>query len=97
LPDTLHLSHISGIAQLRPQFHHIDAKSQLVKEKAARKSTTTEAAARLNEPRLVQQSARTAVDDEEINIAKTVAFLRSTSEEKWTKMKYHDDEVCLTV
>lgn len=90
--DQLHLSHINGVAQLRPQFHHIDARSQLTKERHARERAAAEPA-RMNEPRLVQQMARTAADDEEINIAKTSAFLSKASEEKWIPLEYHDDDV----
>jgi DNA-directed RNA polymerase-3 subunit RPC5 len=91
--DQLHLSHVSGTSQMRPQFHHIDARNQLAKERATRKTVgTTAAAARLNEPRLVQQSARNAADVEEINIKNTENFLTRASEEKWVKQRYHDAE-----
>jgi hypothetical protein len=46
----------------------------------------------MNEPRLVQQSARTAADDEEINVARTAAFLTEASEEQWEKQTYRDEE-----
>lgn len=92
--DQLHLSQVNGVAQLRPQFHHIDARAQLSKARQARERAANEPV-RMNEPRLVQQMARTAADDEEINIAQTSAFLSKASEEKWIPLQYHDDEVSL--
>jgi len=89
----LHLSHITGVVQMRPQFHHIDAKAQLAKAKLARERAVNEPA-RMNEPRLVQQTAKSAGDDVELNVAKTNAFLTAASEEPWIQLKYFDDEVC---
>jgi hypothetical protein len=48
---------------------------------------------RAAEPRLVQQTARTAADDEELNIAKTSAFLTTASEEKWMRLQFQDEDV----
>jgi DNA-directed RNA polymerase III subunit RPC5 len=90
--EELHLSHIEGVAQMRPQFHHIDAKSQLAKAKSARDRPGNESA-RFNEPRLIQQTARTAGDGEEINIAKTSEYLTAASEEHWLRLKYNDEDV----
>jgi hypothetical protein len=43
---------------------------------------------------MVQQTARTngGADDEELNIAKTAAFLSAASEEMWVRMPYCDEE-----
>src|ERR1700748_127186 len=91
-PAELHLSHITGVVQMRPQFHHIDAKAQLAKARQARDRAANEPA-RMNESRIVQQSARTAADDEELNIAETSAVLTATSEKPWISLKYYDEEV----
>ena len=48
---------------------------------------------RSTEPRLVQQIARTAADDEELNIAKTSAFLTAASEEHWMRLQFKDEDV----
>jgi DNA-directed RNA polymerase-3 subunit RPC5 len=90
--DELHLSPVTGSVQMRPQFHHIDARSQMAKARHARERAMHEAP-RATEPRLVQQSARTALDDEELNIAKTSAFLTTASEEHWMKLQVCDEDV----
>lgn len=90
--DELHLSPVTGSVQMRPQFHHIDARSQMAKVRYARERAIHEAP-RPTEPRLVQQSARTAADDEELNIAKTSAFLTTASEEHWLRLQVCDEDV----
>jgi DNA-directed RNA polymerase III subunit RPC5 len=92
LVEELHLSPITGVIQMRPQFHHLDAKAQLAKARQARDRAANEPA-RATESRIVQQSARTAADDEELNIAKTSAFLTNASEESWIPLDYHDEDV----
>jgi DNA-directed RNA polymerase-3 subunit RPC5 len=77
---------------MRPQFHHIDARAQMAKAKHARDRAVHEPP-RATEPRLVNQSARTAADDEELNIAKTSAFLTAASEERWMKLQFRDEDV----
>jgi hypothetical protein len=77
---------------MRPQYHHIDAKSQLAKAMSARDRPGNESA-RLNEPRLIQQTARTAADGEEINMAMTSEYLTAASEEPWLRLQYNDEDV----
>jgi DNA-directed RNA polymerase III subunit RPC5 len=79
---------------MRPQFHHLDAKAQLEKARVSRDRAANEST-RINEPRLVHQSAKSVVDDEELNIARTAAFLTNASEEHWIPLKYVDQEVRL--
>jgi hypothetical protein len=74
---------------MRPQYHHIDAKRQLAKANSARGNES----ARHNEPRLIQQTARTAADGEEINIRQTSEYLTSASEEPWLRLRHNDEDV----
>jgi len=73
---------------MRPQYHHIDAKIQLAKAASARGTES----ARLNEPRLIQQTAKTAADGVEINIAHTSEYLTRASEESWLRLKHKDED-----
>lgn len=77
---------------MRPQYHHVDAKTQLAKALSARDRPGNESA-RFNEPRLIQQTARTTADGEEINIAMTSKFLTDASEEHWIRLNHHDENV----
>jgi len=77
---------------MRPQFHHIDAQTRQSRDRE-RSTATMPDSARSHEPRMVQQTARTAgAEDEELNIAKTAAFLSAASEEQWTRLEYRDEE-----
>jgi hypothetical protein len=87
--EELHLKRLEGVVQMRPQYHHIDAKIQVAKATSARGNES----ARLNEPRLIQQTARTAADGVEINIAQTSKYLTSASEEPWLRLKHKDEDV----
>lgn len=78
---------------MRPQFHHIDAQAQMAKNKLQRERSAQDAS-RAAEPRIVQQTARaSAADEEELNIAKTSAFLTAASEEQWTRLAFFDEDV----
>jgi uncharacterized MAPEG superfamily protein len=82
---------------MRPQFHHIDARAQIVKAQIAHKERKAggNEGPRQAEPRVVGQSARaTGADGEEINISGTSAFLTAAAEEQWTSLQYFDEDVC---
>ncbi|KAF2671697.1 hypothetical protein BT63DRAFT_452200 [Microthyrium microscopicum] len=86
----LHLSMVTGIVQMRPQFHHIDAKGQLAKVKQVRERAAAEAA-KGSESRLITQRAHTA-DDEELNIERTDKFLERAAMEKWSRLQFRDED-----
>jgi hypothetical protein len=78
---------------MRPQFHHIDANAQIVKNKVAHKRAVHEPS-RAAEPRMIQQMARaTGADGEELNISQTSAFLSAAAEEQWKRLNYYDEDV----
>ncbi|TID26039.1 putative dna-directed rna polymerase iii complex subunit rpc37 [Venturia nashicola] len=90
----LHLTQVTGVCQMRPQFHHIDARSQIVKaaqlHKAQRANGETP---RQSEARVVGQSARaTGPDGEEMNVSGTSKFLTDAAEEPWTTLTFHDED-----
>ncbi|KAF2083688.1 hypothetical protein K490DRAFT_69574 [Saccharata proteae CBS 121410] len=86
----LHLTKITGIVQMRPQFHHLDALRD-VANAARRKEKEANEAPRQGEPRAVQMTIKTeyGADSEE---AKTKDFLRKAQEEKWTKLRFYDED-----
>lgn len=92
--EELHLTQVTGVCQMRPQFHHIDARSQIVK--AAQLHKERKAAGetpRQAEARVVGQSARaTGPDGEEMNISGTSKFLTDAAEEPWTTLTFHDED-----
>jgi DNA-directed RNA polymerase-3 subunit RPC5 len=79
---------------MRPQFHHIDARAQLVKAAQAHKERKAAGETpRQAEARVVGQSARaTGADGEEINISGTSKFLTDAAEEPWTRLQYYDED-----
>lgn len=89
--EELHLKRLEGVVQMRPQYHHIDAKRQLAKATSARGTESV----KLNEPRLIQQTAKTAADGEEMSIAKTSEYLTKASEEQWLRLRHKDEDVSL--
>ncbi|KAF2428255.1 hypothetical protein EJ08DRAFT_615264 [Tothia fuscella] len=90
--NELHLTQVAGIAQMRPQFHHIDAQSQIVKSRLAQHRASKEAP-RTGEPRVVQQIVKTTgANGEEFQFTATSEFMTKASEEKWTKLRYHDED-----
>ena len=93
MSEELHLSTVTGLVQMRPQFHHIDARAQLAKARKATERVSNDSG-RAVESRLITQRAHTG-DDEELNVEKTDTFMRNASAERWMRLKYHDEEVSL--
>jgi DNA-directed RNA polymerase-3 subunit RPC5 len=94
LPEELHLTQVTGVAQMRPQFHHIDAQAEINKSKTLQ-SQRPKGAGRATEARVVQQIARaTGANGEEFQFTKTAEFLTKASEEPWTRLRYVDEDVC---
>ncbi|OCK77711.1 hypothetical protein K432DRAFT_427797 [Lepidopterella palustris CBS 459.81] len=88
--NELHLTRLDGIVQMRPQFHHIDAMAQ--QEIVARRRERDAAdAPKASEPRAVQMQVKSA-DGENVEQDSTKKFLRAAHEEKWTKLRYHDED-----
>lgn len=94
LLEELHLTQVTGVCQMRPQFHHIDARSQIVKAAQAHKERKAAGEApRQAEARVVGQSARaTGPDGEEMNVSGTSKFLSDAAEEPWTTLTFHDED-----
>ncbi|KAL3427235.1 DNA-directed RNA polymerase iii complex subunit rpc37 [Phlyctema vagabunda] len=87
--DQLHLTPISHIVQMRPQFHHIDAQSEQEKMGRPRDST---AAARPTEQRLVHQTAKVNVDGEEDTTESMTVRITAAQQEQWRGHRYVDED-----
>jgi DNA-directed RNA polymerase III subunit RPC5 len=76
---------------MRPQFHHIDATTQLEKAKHRRDRDTGEIS-RTTEPRAVQMSSK-PLEGENIDLETIHKFLECAEVESWTKLRYYDEDV----
>ncbi|KAF2754569.1 hypothetical protein EJ05DRAFT_514031 [Pseudovirgaria hyperparasitica] len=86
--NELHLSKLTGVVQMRPQFHHVDAASYLEQSNRRREAAENAKAA---EPRSVQMSIK-SFDGDNVDMASTKEYLRKAKEDTWTRLKYHDEE-----
>ena len=89
--DQLHITPIDSIAQLRPQFHHLDAVAEQEKA-AARPQRDPGAAGRVQEARAVQMTAKSA-DGDDMDTAEVTKFLKAAQEENWKRLMYADEDV----
>lgn len=92
--NELHLTPLTGLVQLRPQFHHLDATTQ-VERNSVRRANHADAPPRTLEPRLVQMSAKAGGDPESAEAASgetTKAYLAAAQEETWVKLGYTDED-----
>ncbi len=78
---------------MRPQFHYLDATTQQERMKGRRERELGETP-RITEPRAVQMMVKAAADGDNVDTATTNKFLQKAEEEPWTKLRYHDEEVC---
>ena len=76
---------------MRPQFHHLDAQSQLERN-AARRDREAAEPSRHIEPRAVQMSFKPTGDDAQ-RTGTTDALLKAAQEETWIRLKHHDESV----
>ncbi|KAF2141909.1 uncharacterized protein K452DRAFT_326929 [Aplosporella prunicola CBS 121167] len=86
----LHLTKISGIVQMRPQFHHLDAVRDLENASRRREREANEPP-RVGEPRAVQMTIKNDYGDA-ADAAQSKEFLFRAQEEKWTKLRYYDED-----
>lgn len=88
--DQLHLTPVSGVVQMRPQFHHIDAQTrldQLAKKKATAGPGDTGQA---DVQAIFERQAGADAPDHEPNNLKTLQAARA---ERWTRLIYHHEDV----
>ena len=76
---------------MRPQFHHIDAKTQVDRNKTRRDREAIEPP-RTIEPRMVQVTVKSG-DGENFDHSSTKEFLQAAQDESWTTLEFHDEEV----
>lgn len=81
---------VTGTVQMRPQFHHLDAKGQLARARQTRERAANEAA-RPAESKLITQRAVMA-EDEEMNVKQTEDFLDKAAREHWLNLQYYDED-----
>lgn len=88
--DQLHLTKITGTAQMRPQFHHVDAEEQRARIAASRAQAEAGAGADPVARAIHQRN----VDHEEKNSteSKLRILLSEASKEPWINMDYVDEE-----
>lgn len=94
----LHLTPLTGLVQMRPQFHHLDALTQVERNahrRTANAAAVAEGTARVAEPRLVQMMAKGSADPESMDGPSgesTKAYLAAAQEESWTRLRYTDED-----
>lgn len=85
----LHLTGLDGVVQMRPQFHHIDARMQNERNRMRRMDPDAT-------PKEAQQVQVTIVPgDDENHVATTKALLDKAQDETWKRMNFFDEEVKL--
>lgn len=90
-PEELHLTKVTGLVQMRPQFHHLDASSH-VESAARRREREAAEPPRDTQPRAVQMSVKQNDTDSPTGIT-TKDYLQAAQQEPWTKLRYHDEDV----
>ena len=72
--------------QMRPQFHHIDAQTELDRGR------TRDPTARGGEPRSIHMTVKPTADGEEETTDTMAERIRAVQEEPWRKLKYVDED-----
>lgn len=88
--DQLHLTPADQVAQLRPQFHHIDAQSE--QEHQSRVRDLTAAPPRPTEARAIHMTVKASIDGEEDTTDNMVERIAATQQEAWNHLRFVDEE-----
>jgi DNA-directed RNA polymerase-3 subunit RPC5 len=83
----LHLTPVNQVVQLRPQFHHIDAQTEL-----ERRQSREPTAARGADPRAIHMTVKPTVEGEEETTDTMAIRIRAVQEESWQKFKCVDED-----
>nr|POE98779.1 dna-directed rna polymerase iii subunit rpc5 [Quercus suber] len=90
--DQLHLTHVDGTVQMRPQFHHIDAEEQRSRLAASRAALETETQ-RPQDPRALLQRNKNETEAEKGRLEdRNKKFLQVAEGEDWSMMEYVDED-----
>ncbi|KAF4552124.1 Sin-like protein [Elsinoe fawcettii] len=81
----LHLTKVDGIAQMRPQFHHVDAVGHVEKANTAREPDESRPA----QARGFTQTYKAAKEDAS---TRAKSLMQVAQEEKWTRMNFFDED-----
>ncbi len=86
--DQLHLTPVDHVVQMRPQFHHIDAQTEIDRAKSQRDPVNV----RVAEPRAIHMTVKPTAEGEEETTDTMAERIRSVQEEPWRKLKYVDED-----
>lgn len=95
----LHLSKVSGTAQMRPQFHHLDAedqRSRIAKSKESAAENPASAATAPDVARVVHQSYKPGTTNPKGELEQRSHAMRrslqTSHEEPWVRMEFVDED-----
>lgn len=86
--DQLHLTPVEYIVQMRPQFHHIDAQTEIDRVRSQRDAIN----GRVAEPRAIHMTVKPTAEGEEETTDTMAERIRNVQEEPWRKLKYVDED-----
>jgi len=86
--DQLHLTPVDAMVQMRPQFHHLDAYSEMDKSRNAKTTLPT----RGPEARSVHMTVKNPIDGEEDTKYNMADRISDTQREEWRRHKYSDED-----
>jgi len=89
LSDQLHLTPVDKIVQMRPQFHHIDAHSEIERAGRARDPAL---GGRMQEARAVHMTVKSNVDGEEDTTDSMAKRITAAQTELWKTHRYIDED-----
>jgi len=89
LKDQLHLVPVDQVVQMRPQFHHIDAKMEQERSSRARDAAIGAPAA---QARAIHMTVKSRVDGEDTTTDNMGERITAAQAEKWKTHKWVDEE-----
>lgn len=87
--DQLHLVPVDQVAQMRPQFHHIDSRMEQERSARARETNAGTAPA---QARAIHMMVKSKVDGEESSVDNMGERITAAQAEKWKNHKWVDEE-----
>lgn len=89
----LHLTKVTGVVQMRPQFHHLDAAVHAETARTRQDADDASGPRPAAQARAMTQTFKDSRDADDTEAMKAKNLLQVAQEEPWTKLEYYDEDV----
>ncbi|KAJ9623101.1 hypothetical protein H2203_006034 [Taxawa tesnikishii (nom. ined.)] len=91
--NELHLTKVTGVVQMRPQFHHLDAATHMESIRNRQLDAEDGAPRPQAQARAMTQTFKDTRDGDDSAVLRAKNLLQLAQEEPWTRLYYYDEDL----